>query len=59
MHSSVERQPHASASNVSSFMEAPMMLAEPTEDVGRPARGILIACGISLVAWGAALSLLF
>jgi hypothetical protein len=29
------------------------------EDVSRPARGIIVACCISLVMWGAALSLLF
>jgi hypothetical protein len=59
MHISADRQQLASPSNVRSFTEASLTLAEPVEDVSRPARGIIVACCNSLVMWGAALSLLF
>jgi len=59
MHISADRQQLASASNVRSFTEASPTPAGAAEDVSRPARGILVACCISLVMWGAALSLLF
>jgi hypothetical protein len=59
MYSSVEHTRHIStASNLRSVTEAPLMLAEPAEDAARPARGIIVACGISLIMWAAALSLL-
>jgi hypothetical protein len=45
-------------SQTPSFAQGPVPLAEPAEDPSQPARGIVIACGISLAFWLTVLSLL-
>jgi hypothetical protein len=58
MRSSAELTRHEPAPQSPSLARAPLPLAEPVDDPSRPARGIVIACGISLAFWLAILGLL-
>jgi hypothetical protein len=57
MHSTAELQRHEPASPPSSLRQMPLPLAEPFDDPSRPARGILVACCLSLAIWLAILAL--
>ncbi len=57
MRSSVETFRRRSREHPARETDAPLLLREPAEDPLAPARGILIACCLSLALWLGAIAL--